>query len=328
MMLSGKNNLFGLIVLIAAGIACSFILYFMANRVETLLCGLLVTLIMAVNFKKQKKRDELISLQIEELKHMTQVAESSRKNAVEYANKLEKALKEMEFTKAELERSNRELEEFAYVASHDLQEPLRMVSGFTQLLERKYKDNLDDKAKEYIHFANDGAVRMQGLIEALLQYSRVGKKEAALEEVDLNDVMAQVRTNLDVLIKETRPDIKFPQLPVLRVNRTQMIQLFQNLIANALKFRQQDQPPVVEISCEIKNEYWQFSVKDNGIGFDPKFSEKVFVIFQRLHPAKKYPGTGIGLSLCKKIVENHKGKIWVESEPGKGSTFHFIILQS
>ncbi|MGE0268674.1 MAG: CHASE domain-containing protein [Candidatus Omnitrophota bacterium] len=295
-----------------------------------LFCGFLVTLVIAINFNLkqiEKEHQGLVLVQNEELKYMTSVAEKARKDAVEYADRLEKSLKETQFAKAELERSNKELEEFAYVASHDLQEPLRMVSGFTQLLEKKYKDQLDDKAREYIHFANDGALRMQTLIEALLQYSRVGKKDTAFEEVDLNGVMAQVLADLDFSIKETHADIKVDPLPVLTVNRAQMVQLFQNLILNALKFREQDKAPVIAVACQKKTEHWQFSVKDNGIGIDPRFSDKIFVIFQRLHSNKKYPGTGIGLSLCKKIVENYKGRIWIESEPGKGSIFHFTIVQ-
>lgn len=331
MTLQKKNNFLGIPAFIVVGMVCSFTLFFKTNRAETLLSGFLITFIMVVNFnlkQKQKQRDDLVLLQMEELKHMTQIAESARKNAVEYADRLEKALKETQFTKAELERSNKDLEEFAYVASHDLQEPLRMISGFTQLLEKKYKDQLDDKAKEYIHFANDGALRMQSLIEALLQYSRVGKKDATYEKVDLNDVMNLVMADLDLSIKESNAQIKVSQLPVLFANRAQMVQLFQNLVSNALKFRVQDRSVVIEVACEIKNNYWQFSVKDNGIGIDPKFSDKIFVIFQRLHPHKKYPGTGIGLSLCKKIVENYKGRIWLESEPGKGCIFYFTIAQN
>lgn len=296
-----------------------------------LLGGFLVTLVIAVNFnlkQVEKQHQALVLVQNKELKYITSMAEKARKDAVEYADRLEKSLKETQFAKSELERSNKELEEFAYVASHDLQEPLRMVSGFTQLLEKKYKDHLDDKAREYIHFANDGAKRMQALIEALLQYSRVGKKDTAVEEVDLNNVLAQVLTDLDISIKEARAEIKVEPLPVLSVNRAQMVQLFQNLILNALKFREPAKPPVIEVACQKKTDGWQFSIKDNGIGIDPKFSEKIFVIFQRLHSNKKYPGTGIGLSLCKKIVENYKGRIWIESEPGKGSIFHFTIVQS
>jgi light-regulated signal transduction histidine kinase (bacteriophytochrome) len=295
-----------------------------------LMIGVLMTMIFAVNFnlrQVEKRHNELVLLQNEELKHLSNVAEKVSKDAVEYADRLEKALKETQFTKAELERSNKDLEEFAYVASHDLQEPLRMISGFTQLLEKKYKDQLDDKAKEYIHFANDGALRLQSLIEALLQYSRVGKKDATYEKVDLNDVMNLVLADLDLSIKESNAQIKVSQLPVLFANRAQMVQLFQNLVSNALKFRVHDRSPVIEVACEKKNDFWLFSVKDNGIGIDPKFSDKIFVVFQRLHPHKKYPGTGIGLSLCKKIVENYKGRIWLASEPGKGCIFYFTIPQ-
>lgn len=296
-----------------------------------LMIGILMTTIFAINFNLklvEKRHNDLVLIQNEELKHLTNVAERVKKDAVEYADRLEKALKETQFTKAELERSNKDLEEFAYVASHDLQEPLRMISGFTQLLEKKYKDQLDATAIEYIHFANDGAMRMQTLVEALLQYSRVGKKDASYDKVDLNDVINLVLADLDFLIKESDAQIKVGQLPVLFANRAQMVQLFQNLVSNALKFREHGRSVEIEVACERKNDFWQFSVKDNGIGIDPKFSDRIFVIFQRLHPHKKYPGTGIGLSLCKKIVENYKGRIWLVSEPGKGCVFYFTMAQN
>ncbi|HMQ79837.1 MAG TPA: PAS domain S-box protein [Ignavibacteria bacterium] len=224
-----------------------------------------------------------------------------------------------------LSQSNKELEQFAYVASHDLQEPLRMVASYIQLLQRRYKGNISAEADEFINYSVDGVVRMKTLINDLLAYSRVNTKEAPLEDVDVNKIVAQNLKNLAASIGETGAQINYGELPVVRANSLHINQLFQNLISNAIKFRKPDVNPVVNISAKHAGDEWLFTVSDNGIGIDKEFSDKIFVIFQRLHNSSEYPGTGIGLAICKKIVEKLGGHLWVESEPGKGSTFTFTI---
>ncbi|MCT7949984.1 PAS domain S-box protein [Ancylothrix sp. C2] len=227
----------------------------------------------------------------------------------------------------ELARSNAELEQFAYIASHDLQEPLRAVMSYTQLLARRYQDQLDEKANEFIYFAVDGATRMQVLIQDLLAYSRVGTKGKALVPVDGNAVLDQALANLQIAINESNATIIRPELPIVLGDSTQLVQLFQNLIGNSIKYRS-SKLPVIEIQVQSQESDWLFLVRDNGIGFDAKYRERVFLIFQRLHTREEYAGTGIGLAVCKKIVERHGGKIWVDSSVGMGSTFYFTIPQS
>ncbi len=224
----------------------------------------------------------------------------------------------------ELERSNKELEQFAYVASHDLQEPLRMVASYVQLLERRYKGRLDEKADRFIFFAVDGVQRMQKLIDGLLAYSRVARG-ARFVPVDMNTVFSQAVSNLAVAIRESGAEVERGRLPVVRGDEMQLQQLLQNLIGNGIKYRKPDIAPRVVVSATSSGREWVFSVTDNGIGIDPQFFPRIFLIFQRLHSRDEYPGTGLGLSLCKRIVERHGGRIWVESEPGKGSTFFFAI---
>jgi len=235
-----------------------------------------------------------------------------------------KAERELKRTMEELKISNEELEQFAYVASHDLQEPLRMVASFTQLLQQRYQDKLDQDANEFINFAVDGATRMQGLINDLLILSRVGTRGNPFKATDMNIILQDVLDNVTQSIKETDATITNDPLPVVIADDSQMIQLLQNLISNAIKFHG-GEPPRIHVSGEVKANEGIFSVKDNGIGIDSKYFEKIFVIFQRLHKKEKYGGTGIGLAVCKKIVQRHGGKIWVESELGKGSTFYFTI---
>lgn len=227
----------------------------------------------------------------------------------------------------ELAASNKELEQFAYIASHDLQEPLRMVSSFLQLLQKRYKGHIDDKADSYISYAVDGAERMKKLILDLLEYSRIGTNAGQFTQVDFNEVADHIKKVFVNEVKKTGANITFNHLPTLQGNKTQMIQLFQNLIGNALKYRSERKPEIHIDVSELEND-WLFSVSDNGIGIEEQFFNKIFVVFQRLHNNSQYSGTGIGLALCKKIVEGHKGKMWVDSEPGKGSTFFFSIAKN
>ncbi len=224
----------------------------------------------------------------------------------------------------ELARSNAELEQFAYVASHDLQEPLRMVANYTQLFAEQYRGKLDEQAEKYIHYAVDGATRMQAMIQDLLAFSRVGRAESGFQEIDLNAAVKLALENLQPAIKESGAVVKCDSLPMLKAHRIQMVQLFQNLIGNAIKFRG-NQPPLIQIGAEQKNGEWIFSAKDNGIGIAVEYSEIIFAIFQRLHTRSEYPGNGIGLAICKKIIERHGGRIWVESKEGQGSTFKFTL---
>jgi PAS domain S-box-containing protein len=235
------------------------------------------------------------------------------------------ALLQLELSATQLQNSNIELERFAYIASHDMQEPLRMISSFLQLLEKKYHDSIDEKGREYIRFAVEGSLRMKQLINDLLDYSRVSTSKQNLEKVDIDLVMNDVLQNLSLQIKEKQAVIKADGLPSLPVaDKTQMIQLFQNLLSNALKYSGSQQTQI-EIAAIEQEDEWLFSVKDNGIGFDEIFADKVFVIFHRLHNKSEYSGTGMGLAICKKIIDRHGGKIYANSVPGEGSTFWFTI---
>lgn len=228
----------------------------------------------------------------------------------------------------ELEQSNAELERFAYVASHDLQEPLRMVSSFLQLFEKKYKNQIDETADKYIHFAVDGAERMKRLIQDLLKYSRAGRSQDELGSTDMNQVAAEVVTTFEPEIRERNATIKTGHLPVLpRTRKVQMVQLLQNIISNALKYNN-SKNPLIQIDATETEDHWQITIKDNGIGFDEKYADKVFMIFQRLHHKEEFSGTGIGLAICKKIMELHGGQIRVESEPGKGSIFYLTFFKT
>jgi PAS domain S-box-containing protein len=234
---------------------------------------------------------------------------------------VERALREKT---GELARSNEDLEQFAYVASHDLQEPLRTVTSYVQLLARRYKGKLDADADEFIGFAADGAVRMWNLVNDLLTYSRAGMRGNELEPTDSDTVLAQSVNDLKATIEENGAVVTHDSLPMVMADRPQLGQLFQNLIVNAIKFRGSE-PPRIHISASRSGNGWTFSVRDNGIGIAPEYSERIFVIFQRLHSREKYAGTGIGLAVCKKIVERHGGRIWVKSEVGKGAVFYFIL---
>jgi PAS domain S-box-containing protein len=228
----------------------------------------------------------------------------------------------------ELERSNKELENFAHIASHDLQEPLRAITAYTHLLKEEYSSNFDADAQEYMSYITDGAARMRQLIQDLLTYSRVNSRELTLTSVDCNLIISQVINNLKVSIAESNATITYDSLPTVNADRNQLLQLFQNLISNAIKFRGSEEPKIhicaFKSSQEIKN-CWLFSVRDNGIGIKAQYLERIFEIFRRLHTYDELPGTGIGLAICKKIVEHHDGRIWAESEFGSGSTFYFTL---
>jgi PAS domain S-box-containing protein len=224
----------------------------------------------------------------------------------------------------ELERSNSELEQFAYVASHDLKEPLRMISNYTQLLGRRYEDKLDEDARQFIQFAVEGVHRMQNLINDLVGYSRIGRQELTYIHTDCNLILAEVLGTLHTRIEELNAEVITGHLPSVYGVPSQLHQLFQNLVENALKFHRDGDQATVEIKVKPENNFWHFTISDNGIGIDPRHSDKIFVIFQRLHDRRKYPGTGIGLAICKKIVELHGGHIWFE--PGNpGTIFHFTL---
>lgn len=224
-----------------------------------------------------------------------------------------------------LKRSNDELEQFAYIASHDLQEPLRMVTSFLSQLERKYKPQLDEKAGQYIHFAVDGATRMRRIILDLLEYSRIGRKEYQIEKVDINNVVSEALKLNQTTIEEKNAVVEWDNLPAIMASRVPLQHLFQNLISNGLKYQKEDNQPIIKISAKETQTHWQFSVKDNGIGIAPQFHDKIFAIFQRLHGNQEYTGSGIGLSICKKIVENFKGQMWVDSDENKGTNIYFTI---
>ncbi|MEG4806197.1 ATP-binding protein [Microcoleus sp. F8-D3] len=224
----------------------------------------------------------------------------------------------------ELARSNAELEQFAYVASHDLQAPLATIASYAQLLEKRYKDQLDSQGSKFIGNIVQGCTRMQNLIDDLLEYSRVGRSRKPFEVTDCNQAVEQALANLQGAIRETKAVVTYSELPAVMGDISQLVQLFQNLISNAIKYRH-DAPPVVHITACKHEENWLISVSDNGIGIAPQHQKRIFQIFQRLHTQREYSGTGIGLAICQKIVELHGGCIWVESEPDRGSTFYFTL---
>ncbi len=224
----------------------------------------------------------------------------------------------------DLQRSNAELEQFAYVASHDLQEPLRKVASFCQLLERRYRDQLDERGVQYIDFAVDGAKRMQNLINDLLAFSRVGRLTAEFAPVNLEDAFAQALRQLDVLIEEAGAVVTHDPLPTVVGDASLLVQLFQNLVGNAVKFRR-DQPPRVHVGARADGERWEMWCSDNGIGIEPQYADKIFIIFQRLHGREAYGGTGIGLAMCKKIVEHHNGTMWLDADVTDGTTIRWTL---
>jgi signal transduction histidine kinase len=278
-----------------------------------------------LNYTAIKRNDEIgelssaFALMTEKLKH-TMVSRDELQVEINIRKNAEESLNE---TLQKLERSNEELQRFAYVASHDLQEPLRMVTSYVQLLEKRYKNNLDADANDFIDFAVSGVDRMQCLLNDLLTYSRVNSRGKPFSQTDMNMVLNNTFSNLKVAIEESKAEITHDSLPVVRTDEVQMVQVFQNLLSNAIKFSG-GKTPVIHISSKRGIKEWLFSVKDNGIGIESQYFDRIFIIFQRLH-GFEYPGTGTGLSIVKRIIERHRGRIWVESEFGKYSIFHFTI---
>jgi signal transduction histidine kinase len=250
--------------------------------------------------------------------------EAMRRGLVEQLAEVERAQQMLEQQADDLRRSNRDLEQFAYVASHDLQEPLRKVSSFCQMLERRYKGQLDERADQYIEFAVDGAKRMQLLINDLLAFSRVGRMSDGFTEVPMDEVLADALRNLSTSVEESGAVVTSDPLPVVHGERRLLVQLLQNLIGNGIKFRGAEAPRI-HVGARHEADCWELSVSDEGIGIEPQYAERIFVIFQRLHPKAEYEGTGIGLALCKKIVEHHAGTIWLDTEAGSGTVFRWTL---
>ncbi|MGB9200751.1 PAS domain-containing sensor histidine kinase [Methanobacterium sp.] len=267
--------------------------------------------------EKERQLTEELSSANEELQAISEEVLTSN-------DELRHAQNNLRLLVSELKMSNKELEQFAYVASHDLQEPLRMITSFTQLLEKRYKGQLDVDADDYIGFVVDGAHRMKDLIDDLLEFSRLNTEVREFELVIMEIALEDVLRNLKPSIRESKAHITHDYLPNIMGDHVQIIQLLQNLIGNAIKFKGND-PPDIHISAKDNGNDWMFSVNDKGIGIDQNHQEQIFSIFKRLHTKEEYPGTGIGLSISKRIVERHNGQIWIESELGKGSTFYFTI---
>jgi light-regulated signal transduction histidine kinase (bacteriophytochrome) len=285
------------------------------------------------NEEKENRAAELI-LANEELAYQNEEKENraaelilANEELVYQNEEKEKRAAELIIANKELAVSNAELEQFIFVASHDLQEPLRMITGFMAQLERKYGDIVDDKGRQYINFAMDGAKRMRQIILDLLSFSVAGSVEDDIEEVDAEKLINEIITHNRRQAEELQATFNFRELPVMQTYKKPLRQIFQNLIGNSLKYHKQDEKPVISITCKQTKTHFQFAVEDNGIGIAPEYFDKIFIIFQRLHNNDEYSGTGMGLAITKKIVENLGGKIWVKSQEGKGSTFYFTILK-
>jgi signal transduction histidine kinase len=351
----GRKIALALTLIIASGLAAMLVFYRSADNTATgrtvMLAYLFIPIFLIVSIGAGWWVVRHISRSVEELRAGTErvaqgdlryrVTEQGRDELAVLARSFNRMVAQLEATtvsKEELEkardalskrtedltRSNVELDQFASVVSHDLQEPLRMITAYMHLLQTQYSGKLDKDADEFIGFAVDAAKRMQGLIDDLLTYSRVGTRGKEFTATDCNVVLARTLLNLKMAIDESGAKVTQDALPIVPGDEFQLGQLLQNLIGNALKYRGQRRPEI-HVGCERHGEMWRFSVKDNGIGIDPEYTERIFVIFQRLHTRQEYPGTGIGLAICKKIVERHRGKIWVESDPSQGSTFYFTL---
>lgn len=253
------------------------------------------------------------------------VLQASNRRLYEEIQRRKKIEAELAATLEKLKTSNNDLQQFAYSASHDLQEPLRMINSYIQLIQQRYKDKLDSDANEFIHFIVDGAHRMQNLIYGLLEFSRVGIKGKIFEEIDLTEVVVDAIKNLSTNIQNTSTQIDYKKLPTVVGDKSQLISLFQNVIGNGMKFQKDGNTPLIKIHAKKQDNIWQIAISDNGLGIAEDYLEKVFVVFQRLHTHTEYTGTGIGLAICKRIVERHKGQIWVESKLSKGSVFYFTL---
>ena len=306
-------------VILYFGIIVSFIMYLLAR-------------LSFINIKRKNNLEKLNQNLEEIIQDRTKSLEKAKNSAInmmldaeESKKKIESYAHELQEKQDELEETNIELEQFAYVASHDLQEPLRKIISFTTILERTLEGKLEDDSIRHFKFVTDAAYRMRDLIQALLNLSRLGRKEIVKESVDLNEVVQGVESLLSLAIEEKKAKIEYSHLPTVPCSKEFIAQVFQNLIGNAIKFQAEGVTPVVTIKAFQKPEHWLIQVHDNGIGIDKEYLNKVFVIFQRLHRKEDYKGTGIGLAICKKIIDNHGGRIWFESEPGQGSTFCFTL---
>ena len=268
------------------------------------------------NFEMQRLQAQVTALE--------QLLDVHERAVIEKSAELERALDELREKTRKLAHSNAELEQFAYAASHDLQEPLRMVASYCQLLEGRLKDKLDEETTTFLWFAVDGATRMQSLINDLLTLSRLGRAAGPFKPTDCSAAVDHAVANLQAVIHDRGAIVTRDALPTMPGDATQLTQLFQNLIGNAIKYCETNLP-TVHVAAQAGDREWTLSVRDNGIGIAPEYFERIFLIFQRLHEREKYPGTGIGLAICKKIVQHHGGRIWVESEPGHGSVFCFTL---
>lgn len=257
-----------------------------------------------------------------------EIKRSGLVRAIHYAIERQQTLDKLQHLNQELTRSNEELERFAYVVSHDLQQPLQSISGFAQLLVMTQREHLDDDANGYVDRIITSSKQMSQLIKDLLSYAKVGAAEQPYEHIDCNQLVQEILTELSPIVEEKQAKVTAQTLPTILGNPSQLRQLFQNLLSNALKYHPPKQAPQVTVSATLNTEAWQFEVQDNGIGIKPEYFEKIFQIFERLHSKGDYPGTGIGLSTCKKIVESHRGRIWVASEPGLGTTIYFTLPAS
>jgi light-regulated signal transduction histidine kinase (bacteriophytochrome) len=260
---------------------------------------------------------------------LTELEASARSIAVlrKHQQELEQNEHTLRLTADALARSNRDLEQFAYIASHDLQEPLRQVKAFVQMLQGRLADKLDAKCKQYLEFIRQGAARMSALVQDLLVYSRVGGGEMKQEPASCQVALSVAMTDLEGRIAEAHAKIAHDELPIVSGDKTQLVQLFENLLSNAIKFRRDGVPPEIHVGAQRDGHQWRLWVKDNGIGIDPPYHDKLFLLFQRLNGQQEHEGTGIGLAICKKIIERHGGRIWIDSKPGEGSTFYFTLLE-